>query len=219
MTAVISSSSSPFPDGSPRPAPQSHAGFSDHERLGDLVTRMRAGDRDAAGEFMVEYGPLIRRRVRGKLGAAMRRLFDSQEILSTVGRRLDRYVRVGRLEAESPGQLLQLVFRMAEGAVVDKVRVFQRLERTEGEDSHFAQQFGSRLHDADNDQLDGAVLSLDNALRALTNDVDRQILTMWLNGTQHSVIAWDLGMTPAAVRQRWKTIRDHLKESLQLGAI
>jgi RNA polymerase sigma factor (sigma-70 family) len=179
---------------------------------------MRAGDREAAAEFMVEYGPLIRRRVRGKLGAAMRRLFDSQEILSTVGRRLDRYVRVGGLEAESPGQLLQLVFRMAEGAVIDKVRVFKRLERMEGEDSQFAQEFSSRLHDADTIEDDGAVISLDEALRALTSDTDRQILTMWLNGAQHSVIAWDLGMTPAAVRQRWKTIRDRLKESLQLGA-
>lgn len=215
MTAVISTPN-PAADALGRAAV---AAFSDHDRLADLVQRMRAGDRQAAAEFMIEYGPLLRRRVRGKLGAAMRRLFDSQEILSTVGRRLDRYVRVGGLEAESPGQLLQLVFRMAEGAVIDKVRVFKRLERVEGEDSHFAQAFSSRLHDADTDQSDGAVISLDAALRVLTSDIDRQILTMWLNGTQHNVIAWDLGMTPAAVRQRWKTIRDRLKESLQLGAI
>jgi DNA-directed RNA polymerase specialized sigma24 family protein len=215
MTAVISTPN-PTADALGRSAA---AAFSDHDRLADLVRRMRVGDRQAAAEFMIEYGPLLRRRVRGKLGAAMRRLFDSQEILSTVGRRLDRYVRVGGLEAESPGQLLQLVFRMAEGAVIDKVRVFKRLERVEGEDSHFAQEFSSRLHDADADQSDGAEISLDAALRVLTNDIDRQILTMWLNGTQHNVIAWDLGMTPAAVRQRWKTIRDRLKESLQLGAI
>ena len=218
MTAVISTTAS-VAQSLQRATTSGSAAFPDHDRLTDLVQRMRLGDRQAAAEFMVEYGPLLRRRVRGKLGAAMRRLFDSQEILSTVGRRLDRYVRVGGLEADSPGQLLQLVFRMAEGAVIDKVRVFQRLERVEGEDSQFAQQVSSRLQDAENDQCDGAVLSLDVALRTLTSDIDRQILTMWLNGIQHSVIAWDLGMTPAAVRQRWKTIRDRLKESLQLGAI
>jgi DNA-directed RNA polymerase specialized sigma24 family protein len=218
MTAVINASATIT--GAPsRLIPPALGGFPDHDRLADLVTRMRAGDREAAADFMVQYGPLLRRRVRGKLGAAMRRLFDSQEILSTVGRRLDRYVRVGGLEAESPGQLLQLVFRMAESAVIDKIRVFKRLERIEGEDSQFAQELGSRLHDADQGQDDGAVISLDGALRALSNDTDRQILTMWLNGTQHNVIAWDLGMTPAAVRQRWKTIRDRLKESLRLGAI
>lgn len=218
MSAVMSSSGH-APDGVGLGDALAPSAFPDHERLADLVRRMRTGDRQAAAEFMVEYGPLLRRRVRGKLGAAMRRLFDSQEILSTVGRRLDRYVRVGGLEAESPGQLLQLVFRMAEGAVIDKVRVFKRLERVEGEDSQFAQRFASRLEEADTDTPDGAVISLDAAMRSLTSDIDRQILTMWLNGTQHSVIAWDLGMTPAAVRQRWKTIRDRLKESLQFGAI
>lgn len=218
MTAVTSPSGA-ITGATSRLAPPPGGGFSDHDRLADLVTRMRAGDREAAAQFMVDYGPLLRRRVRGKLGAAMRRLFDSQEILSTVGRRLDRYVRVGGLEAESPGQLLQLVFRMAESAVIDKIRVFKRLERVEGEDSHFAQELGTRLHDADHDQDEGAVISLDGALRSLSSETDRQILTMWLNGTQHAVIAWDLGMTPAAVRQRWKTIRDRLKESLKLGAI
>lgn len=193
--------------------------FPDHARLAQLVQRMRVGDRQAAADFMIEYGPLIRRRVRGKLGAAMRRLFDSQEILSTVGRRLDRYVRVGGLEAESPGQLLQLVFRMAEGAVVDKLRVFKRLERVEGEDSRFAQTIVSRLAEADQQEDDGAMISLDGALRALTSDIDRQILTMWLNEIPHGVIAVDLDMTPDAVRQRWKSIRQRLKESLQLGAI
>lgn len=215
MTAVISTTGGALG----RPGLPFSPGFSDHDRLAFLAQRMREQDREAAALFMVEYGPLIRRRVRGKLGAAMRRLFDSQEILSTVGRRLDRYVRVGRLEAESPGQLLQLVFRMAEGAVIDKIRVFKRLERVEGEDSDFAQELSSRLHEADQDDAEGAAISLDSALRALTSDTDRQILTMWLNGTQHNVIAWELGMTPAAVRQRWKTIRDRLKESLQLGAI
>lgn len=193
--------------------------FPDHEQLVELVQRMRTGDREAAADFMVHYGPLIRRRVRGKLGATMRRLFDSQEILSTVGRRLDRFVRVGGLEAESPGQLLQLVFRMAEGAVVDKARVFKRLSRVEGEDTEFAQTIARRLSGADENEEDGALISLDAALRSLGCDIDRQILTMWLNGTQHNVIAWDLGMTPAAVRQRWKTIRDQLKESVQAGEI
>ena len=61
--------------------------------------------------------------------------------------------------------------------------------------------------------------AVEGRTRAISSETDRQILTMWLNGTQHSVIAWDLGMTPAAVRQRWKTIRDRLKESLRLGAI
>src|SRR5690606_30935513 len=103
-----------------------------------LLERMRRGDRDAAAEFLVGYGPLIRRRIRGKLGAAMRRLFDSQEILSTVGRRLDAFVNAGRLEATTTPQLWGLVIRIAENALIEKARVVQSLKAREGEDSPFA---------------------------------------------------------------------------------
>ena len=61
--------------------------------LDSLVSRMAAGDREAVGTFLSLYGPMIRRRVRGKLRMSVRRLFDSQDILSTVGRRLDTIVR------------------------------------------------------------------------------------------------------------------------------
>ena len=85
----------------------------------ELVRRMRSGDRDAAAEFISRYDSRIRRRIRGKLGPAMRRLFDSQDIVSTLGRRLDLYVRSGRLEAVSGDQLWSLIMKMAEHGVID----------------------------------------------------------------------------------------------------
>src|SRR5689334_16822079 len=87
--------------------------------VGSLLTRMRAGDRNAAAQFMDRFGSRIRRRVRGRLRPAMRRLFDSQEIISTLARRLDLFVRGGQLNAETEGQLWTLVFKMAENAVID----------------------------------------------------------------------------------------------------
>ena len=57
----------------------------------DLLARIRAGDRDAAAAFLDRYGPLVRRRVRGKLGQQMRRVFDSQDLWSTLARRFDRF--------------------------------------------------------------------------------------------------------------------------------
>jgi hypothetical protein len=69
-----------------------------------LLARMRAGDRDAAAAFVTRYGTRIRRRLRGKMSPSIRRLFDSQELMSTVARRLDAFVRSGRLAAVSEGQ-------------------------------------------------------------------------------------------------------------------
>lgn len=176
-----------------------------------LLERMRRGDRDAAAEFLVGYGPLIRRRIRGKLGAAMRRLFDSQEILSTVGRRLDAFVNAGRLEATTTPQLWGLVLRIAENALVEKARVVRSLNAREGEDSPFAQQVLRRMEHADARTRDGAELELDAALRSLHDGVDREILSLWLLGNQLNHIAEHVDLAPTAVRKRWEKIRHHLR--------
>ena len=70
-----------------------------------LLHRMRAGDRHAAAEFVTKYGPRIRRRVRARMNPSMRRIFDSEELLSTMARRLDQFVHEGRMTAENQARL------------------------------------------------------------------------------------------------------------------
>jgi hypothetical protein len=175
---------------------------------------MRAGDRDAAAAFVAAYGPLIRRRVRGKLGPAMRRLFDSMEILSTVSRRLDRYVRSGRVRADSETQFWSLVFRMVDAAMADRLRILRRLRAVEGEDSDFAQALLVRLEAADA-RDDGPESVVDDALRALDDPADRQALSLWLMGNSLRVVAECLGVSHEAMRHRWGAIRDRIRRRLQ----
>ncbi len=177
-----------------------------------LLRRMRAGDREAAALFVTRYGSRIRRRIRGKLSPAMRRIFDSQEILSTLGRRLDLYVRSGKLEAANEQQLWALVFRMASNAVVDKARVFRRLQQVEDEDGVFAQELSSRLRQAQHRRKDGATIEIDRALNLFDDRTDRQILSLWLVGTRHTVIAEHVDLAPTAVRKRWQSIKSKLRE-------
>lgn len=183
----------------------------------DLVVRMRSGDREAVGLFVEAYGPFVRRRVRGKLGPSMRRLFDSQEILSTLSRRLDRYVRSGRLQASTEPQLWALVFKMVDAALIDKVRIIRRLRHAEGEDSEFARTWLSRIDRAGRipaQEGDGVELEIDAALRLLPSAVDRQILSLWLMGNSHRVIGGYLGISADATRQRWQAIRERLRAAL-----
>ena len=42
--------------------------------VGELARRMGQGDREAAAQFMHEYGDLIRRRIHGKMHAGVRRV-------------------------------------------------------------------------------------------------------------------------------------------------
>lgn len=183
--------------------------------LESLVAKMREGDREAAARFVETYGPMIRRRVRGKLGPSMRRLFDSTEILSTVSRRLDRYVRAGRVRASTEPQLWTLVFKMVDAALVDRIRIMKRLKTVEGEDSDFARALLDRLEQAEGRGTEGIETEVDSALRLLSSTSDRQILSLWLMGNSLRVIADCVSMPPEGVRKRWQYIRERLRKSLQ----
>ena len=183
--------------------------------LPTLLERMRAGDRTAAADFTARYGDLIRRRVRGKLGPAMRRVFDSMDMLSTIGRRLDLFVRSGRMHAVNDAQLWKLVFEISEVAVLDKVRAFKRLEQAEREDSPVAQLLLSRMHRAEGRSQDGPAEEIERVLALLRSDADRQLLLLWLKDMPLFRIAELLDSTPAAVRKRWQSIRIYLRTELE----
>lgn len=178
---------------------------------------VRTGDREAGALFISRYGGRIRRRVRGKLSPAMRRLFDSQEILATVARRLDALVANGEIRAVSDGEVWELVFTIVDHSLVDKARVYQGLRAKEGEDSGLAELFLSRMRAAERSRQDGPEVEIDKALRSLGDRVDRQILSLWLMGRDTSCIAAAVEMEPATVRKRWERIRGQLKAAYLSG--
>lgn len=192
-------------------------GLSEEAGLGELLERVRTGDREAGAEFISRYGGRIRRRVRGKLSPAMRRLFDSQEILATVARRLDVLVANGQIQAVSDGQVWSLVFTIVDHSLVEKARVYRGLRAKEGEDSGLAERILDRLRAAERYREDGPELEIDRALRSLGDRVDRQILSLWLMGRDSSSIAVAIDMAPATVRKRWERIRDQLRVAYLSG--
>jgi DNA-directed RNA polymerase specialized sigma24 family protein len=176
-----------------------------------LLARMRSGDREAAAEFVQRYSARIRRRARSKLGPSMRRLFDSQEILSTLGRRLDAFIRSGRLQATTSVELWTLVCRITDNALIEKARVFRNLQAKEGQGSPLAGQMLQRFRSAEQTTPSGPELEMDRLLRSLDSEVDREILSMWLNGTQLNEVAESLGRSPIDIRRRWQGIRKRVR--------
>lgn len=171
-----------------------------------LVERMRAGDRVAAAEFLVRYESRLRRRIRGKLSQPMRRIFDSLEIMSTLGRRLDRFVGSGRLRAVNEDQFWALLQRMATNAVTDKARRFRRLEALEGVDGPAGRAARAAARPiADHD------VDLEQALQGVADPEDRRILGLWLEGHTAPDIAERVGLSHDAVRKRWQRIREELR--------
>lgn len=180
-----------------------------------LVARMRRGDRTAVGDYIERFGPYLRRRARGRLGSQLRRMVDSLDMVSTVGRRLDHRVTQGALRAENAAQFNALLNRIMHGALVDKVRALGRLRHAEQDEQVWGR--SARLA-IENSESDDEVWSewLDSAMLALPTDEDRWLLQLWLNDVPLFRIAEVLSasgtpVTPAAVRQRWKAVRDRLR--------
>lgn len=184
------------------------------DNIESLLARMQEDDREAVAIFITQYGSKIRRRIRGKLSPAMRRIFDSLDILSTVGRRLDSYVLAGKLKVVSEAQLWSLILRMANNAVVDKSRIFRRLQKVEAEDSDFSQMWLKRLSNADQRRSDGVDVEIADAIGLLKDDINKQILSFWISGSNLADIAEYVGMPAATVRKRWQKIRSILSQSL-----
>jgi len=184
--------------------------------LDQLVMRMRAGDREAVGAFLGLYGPLIRRRARGKLHASLRRIYDSQDILSTVGRRLDACVRDRKLTAESEGEFWSFVFRTVQNSLIEKSRLVDSLCRKEGEDSEFAASMLRRMREGEKNQSDDeSEVDLTELLAALPSDTDRTITTLWCMGLTHPQIAEHLDLPHDHVRKRWQRARAILAAALE----
>jgi DNA-directed RNA polymerase specialized sigma24 family protein len=186
--------------------------------IDQLLKRMQSGDRAAAAEFLMRYESRIRRRVRGKIGADIRRIFDSLDIVSTLGRRLDVYVMSGRLKVGSEGECLSLLFRIADRALIDKARIVRQLENVEGEDSEFAHQIAGRLRDAERHNRSGMDVEIERCINALSDPQDKRILSLWLTGESHNAIAAYVQLAPTAVRQRWQEIKSRLRERMQPAA-
>lgn len=178
-----------------------------------LVDRIRAGDRDALALFLERYGERIRARLRLRLSPSVRRLADSQDMLSTVARRLDRFVKDGRIRASGADELWSLVMTTAHNAILEKHRLVRRLQRVEGPDASWARPLISSLRDepgaAPLDPLIG------QALDALSSDTDRAILSRWLAGHTLASSGASLGLTPEATRQRWRSMRLTLRDTLR----
>ncbi len=179
-----------------------------------LLVRMRAGDRVAAAEFLDRYGSRVRARVRHKLSPGMRRIFDSQDVLSTVARRLDQVVRRGGVEAASEEQLWALIFTIANNSVTEKGRIQRRLRRTESEDSPFANEVLRRMEEAERQGQDGAVIAIEQVFGLVDDETDRQVLSMWMNDVPLTEIAECLELPEGTIRWRWSKLRDRLREKL-----
>ena len=95
----------------------------------DLITRVRAGDEQAATDLVRRYEPEIRREVRFLLrDPFLRRSFDSMDICQSVMGSFFLRAALGEYDLGRPEDLVRLLISMTRNKVVDATRR-QRAQR------------------------------------------------------------------------------------------
>jgi RNA polymerase sigma factor (sigma-70 family) len=89
----------------------------------DLILRVRAGDQVAATDLVRRYEPLIRREVRLKLeNSRLRRVLDSMDVCQSVLASFFVRAAAGEYDLDQPGQLVQLLVKIARNKVASAAR-------------------------------------------------------------------------------------------------
>ena len=165
------------------------------------------GDRELVAAMFEQHAPRLRSRIRRSLSPSVRRLFDSQDVLSTVRRRLDVMAAKGEILASNEDQFVNLILTMSQHATTDKARIARRLRE-------------APIEDPDWDLPDSAPQSphLEEAFteiyKVLSPD-DALVLNLWMQGTPYQQIAELLDCSPGSVKHQWRRIRTELRKHLE----
>jgi RNA polymerase sigma-70 factor (ECF subfamily) len=89
----------------------------------ELIRRVRSGDEAAAATLLQRYEPEVKRLVRVRLtDPDVRRTVDSMDVCQSVLANFFVRAAAGQFDLDEPGQLLNLLLRMAENKVRDQFR-------------------------------------------------------------------------------------------------
>lgn len=176
-----------------------------------LLDRMRRGDREAAAEFMVRYAPLIRRRFRS-LARSARPLLDSEDVFSTIARRLDELVLSGSLKAASVQELWALIGRVTVNRAIDQTRAAAREREAAALVAAGVRRAADAAEEAEHAES-CVVLSSHCATRLLPGD--RELVRLRVASRPYSQIARALGMAVPAARKRWERIAAVLRRRIR----
>jgi DNA-directed RNA polymerase specialized sigma24 family protein len=187
--------------------------------LGELLAPGKdpGARREAIAEFVLQHQDIIRSIARRKLTRAARSVSDSEDVVSSVLRRLDGLALRGTLLPRSEGELWGLIKVITTNTAISKTQLIERLRNLLTEDGPYVYEVLKRLNSYTED--DEANLLVQRMLCSLSSSDDRQLLLMILRGSSHRVAAQYLKISEAASRQRWMRVKRELCERFRGGLL
>jgi RNA polymerase sigma factor (sigma-70 family) len=183
----------------------------------ELIARVRVGDQGAASELVRRYEPLIRREVRLKLeNSRLRRVLDSMDVCQSVLASFFVRTAAGEYDLDQPGQLVQLLVKIARNKVASAAR------------REFSQRRDGRRLDAGGHTLSAlaapepgpsvvvASAELLYAFRERLSTDERRLADLRVDGNSWGEIAAALGGTADARRVQLGRAIDRVARELQI---
>jgi len=91
-----------------------------------LLTKLNAGDADAAGQMFQAFEPYLRMVIRRRISPRFRSKFDSTDIVQSVWADVVDGLRRSKWTFDSLGQLRAFLLKMTRNRLVDRVRQHRR---------------------------------------------------------------------------------------------
>jgi RNA polymerase sigma-70 factor (ECF subfamily) len=190
--------------------------MADELKFAEFLSRIRAGDDEAAKELVRQYEPLIRREVRMLIGDdRLNRAFDSMDVSQSVLASFFKRAEAGSYQIEQFEQLAKLLVAMARNKLVSRVRSERRLirdaRRLTAEPDVLEQLVDSRAspseHLARREELE--------LFKSALSDEERAIYELRTEGLSWAEVAARLGGTGQARRMQFSRGLQRLERQLE----
>ena len=166
----------------------------------DLIVRVRRGDADAAAQLVQQYEPAIRRSLRLRLDARLRRISDTMDLTQAV--LCSFFVRAasGQYELDTPEQLLKLLATMARHKLTkarrDQFRARRDIRRVGNAEVH------DLAGEATSPSQQVAAKEMLAEVHRRLSDDERKLVELRHQGGDWAGIAAELGGSPEALRKK-----------------
>src|SRR5262245_19527743 len=191
--------------------------MSDGSTFTEFVTRIRAGDEQAAVEVVRQFEPLIRREIRMHMeDRRLSRLFDSMDVCQSVLASFFVRAAAGQYDLGRPEQLLKLLVTMARNKLVSQVRRQSRQRRDQRRAADSPQELERLVNDTPSPSRVLAGKELLEQFRQRLSDEERQLADLRGQGLSWAKIAAQLDGTAQARRMQLARATDRVARQLGL---
>lgn len=181
-----------------------------------LAQQGGTGYREALATYLVANLDKLRTIASRKLDRSNRAVFDSDEVVSSVVRRLDTLAQRGAIRATSEEELWALIVRIVSNATISRIRLIEVARRHLSDDGPYVSMLIARVGQLETD--DEASLFVYRLVSIQEDATDRQILLLRMRGMTMAIIADQLGLSESAIKMRYKRVCDRLEELFNEGA-